>query len=543
MAELSAKLAGLPTRVSPDDPVLLLLLAGELECGLCDVLNDSANWAPAVRLTDLLARVAIVFDGLPCDKGALSDALPILDRIRCSGELAIGVPEGFAYYALHPLDYADLVDRLKLSAQSVLVMGVRSIGTTLSAVVAAKFRESGILAERFTVRPTGHPYDRQCEFDSTQRNAIATALGVNAEFLICDEGPGRSGSSLLSVADALEREGVPQTRITILCSHEPNIDSLSAPDSGRRWRRLRLAASGMTRRLPTEATEYLGTGEWRRALLPDEQSWPAVWPQMERLRYGSSQHRILLTFEGYGPYGAAVRRRNQALAIAGFGPAYLGQEAGFGREMIEKGRLAEDGDLAPRLLSHMAGYCAWRASELAVSGADASELETMARVNFERAFQVVPGPILLSIERPTICDSRMMPYQWLLSDDGRCLKLDSAIHGDDHFFPGPCDIAWDLAGIVVEWNLTGPARQFLLDKYQQLSGDDAAHRMPHYEMAYATFRMAWSGMAAGSVSTGKEAERLFRDYQRYRCWIEARSRPAIARDGPLPKMEIGAAVL
>ncbi len=529
LAEARTKLLGLPLLVSPDELLFLLLQAGELECGLCDVQDAAASWQLASRLTNVIAHAAVDSDGSACNRRRLeSEALPILNQISYSGEVSIGVPEGFAYYALHPLDYADLADRLNLTAASVMVVGIRSIGTTLSAVVAAKLRQSDIPTDRFTVRPTGNPYDRQCEFDTTHLHAIATALGAYAEFLICDEGPGRSGSSLLSVAEALEREGVPQSRITILCSHEPDVRSLCAPDAGRRWRRFRVSVSGMTRRLPAGATKYIGSGEWHRKLIREGQAWPAVWPQMERLRYASSTGQALLTFEGHGSYGAAVRNRNQALASAGFGASYLGQEAGFGRQVIENGRLAEPEDLTPQVLSRMAEYCTWRASEFALSDVDATELETMARVNFEREFEVESEGLLLPMERPTICDSRMMPYEWLLIDGGRWLKLDAAIHGDDHFFPGPCDIAWDLAGIVVEWNLTGSARQFLLDKYRQVSGDDASLRMPHYELAYATFRMAWSSTAGRSVGAGDEADRLLRDHQRYRRWIEAHSTLGIA---------------
>ena len=40
-------------------------------------------------------------------------------------------------------------------------------------------------------------------------------------------------------------------------------------------------------------------------------------------------------------------------------------------------------------------------------------------------------------------------------------------HGDDHFFPGPTDIAWDLAGTIVEWELA-PAVDRTADRgYQQ----------------------------------------------------------------------------
>ncbi len=43
------------------------------------------------------------------------------------------------------------------------VLGIRSIGVTLSAVACAALRLRGIECRRFTVRPTGHPYDRKLE--------------------------------------------------------------------------------------------------------------------------------------------------------------------------------------------------------------------------------------------------------------------------------------------------------------------------------------------------------------------------------------------
>ncbi len=163
----------------------------------------------------------------------------------------------------------------------------------------------------------------------------------------------------------------------------------------------------------------------------------------------------------------------------------------------------------------------------------------MTRVNFEREFEVALDGLLLHVERPTICDARMMPHEWLLVDDGRWLKLDAAIHGDDHFFPGPCDIAWDLAGAVVEWNLSRAARQTLLAEYRKASGDDAEPRIRNYELAYTTFRMAWSKMAAGSVGASDDAERLFSDYQRYRQRLEVHQTSAKASSDALSNVQPG----
>ena len=86
-----------------------------------------------------------------------------------------------------------------------------------------------------------------------------------------------------------------------------------------------------------------------------------------------------------------------------------------------------------------------------------------------------------------IADGRMQPHEWLLSADGHMLKTDSGSHGDDHFFPGPTDIAWDLAGAMVEWEMTAEQSAILLDLYRQKSGDDAGSRIQHFVIAYWPF--------------------------------------------------------
>jgi hypothetical protein len=519
---LAAELRQMLLPANADALISLLLRAGDLETALSDAPATIAVCGLASRLTNLFADALVQSDSTVStgdSRWVVSSALPILDEIHYAGLLSVGIPEGFAYYAIHPLDYSDLIARVKVGASPALVVGVRSIGATLSAVVAAKLRQLDFAAERVTVRPVGRPYDRTCRFEPTQRKAVERSLADGAEFFVCDEGPGRSGSSLLSVAEALEREGVPRSSIVILCAYEPDANRLCAPDAVQRWGRFRVAAAGLTRRLPADSEEYLGGGAWRRNLITYVERWPAVWPEMERLRYGSSDGAALLTFEGHGQYGAAVRTRNQALSDAGFGPAYLGQEAGFGRKPIQQGASVSSRECTADLLTHLARYCAWRAREFAVTAADTSELETMVRANYEREFGVPQG-IGLLVEMPTVCDTRMMPHEWLHTHSGRWLKLDAAIHGDDHFFPGPCDIAWDLAGIVVEWELSHSAREFLLAEYRQASGDDAASRIVAYEMAYNTFRMAWSKMAGASTGDRDEELRLSREYRRYREFLQ-----------------------
>ena len=65
----------------------------------------------------------------------------------------------------------------------------------------------------------------------------------------------------------------------------------------------------------------------------------------------------------------------------------------------------------------------------------------------------------------------MMPYEWIAAPGAPPLKLDATAHGDDHLFPGPVDVAWDLAGAIVEWRMSASARRIFLDGYRHASGD------------------------------------------------------------------------
>ena len=518
LRHMAAALGELRLQATEETILGALLQAGELECALCDIDSHSHNAEVAATLTDQLATIACRID---VDRGTshagvlIQTCQQLLNSIRYDGELTISRPEGFSYYALHPLDFADLVSAAGFAAPCAHVVGIRSIGTTLSAVVATKLNADRISASRITVRPEGHPYDRQTAFTCAQRDGIKQALSRGALFLVCDEGPGRSGSSLLSVAQALEEEGVSRECIVLLCSHQPNPDELCAPRGPERWRRSRSLAVGMTKRLPQQADRYIGGGEWRKFFIPEAELWPASWPQMERLKFLSRDGKRLFKFEGHGRYGEPVRRCEQLRPVDSAHATWDTKQAS-GCERVA-GHHASLAKASRPPLRHLAQYCAWRAAALpaTVAEVDIGRLEHMAAYNVEQEFGFAPK-VRLEVERPAICDGRMQHYKWRELGNDHWIKLDASTHGDDHFFPGPTDIAWDLAGVCVEWQLNADCREFLLSEYRRVSGDNLAARVQPYEIAYAAFRLGWSRMAASSVSGTDDEDRLLRDTFRYR---------------------------
>jgi hypothetical protein len=165
-------------------------------------------------------------------------------------------------------------------------------------------------------------------------------------------------------------------------------------------------------------------------------------------------------------------------------------------------------DLSENVLARIAEYCAFRVHAFATACPDFNALQQMAEHNLRELKLDVP--VELRLERPAIVDGNVQPHEWLLTKEGRMLKTDSGSHGDDHFFPGPTDIAWDLAGAIVEWRMDDQQAKELLDRYHRASGDDASARIDGFIKAYAVFRAAYCVMAANAMNGSDEQLRLDR---------------------------------
>jgi hypothetical protein len=489
----------------------LLLRAGELECALAD--SNSPHADLAATITDDLAA-ALVSN----IRVRATDLTRRVSTITPPDSFAITPPEGFAYYALHPLDYVDLISRVPTRSPYVGVVGIRSVGTTISAVVQAALRGQGVHVERITLRPTGHPYDRKASLDPGQSRWLAALRSRQAEFLVVDEGPGMSGSSFLSVAETLLSNGVSRSDIALVGSREPDPTSLTAPQAATRWPSFRSYFTQPTKYVPKATGRYIAGGIWRAEVFANEDLWPASWLQMERLKFLSKDGSQLFKFEGIGRFGGAVLDRAVQVHQNGFGPEPLGREEGFSVYQMVRGRTLRSADADSSVLKRLAEYCAFRSCTMRVPVHATPELQTMLRFNAHEEFGATISNEIseLRIERPVVADGRMLPHKWI-NADGTLLKVDASAHGDDHFFPGPTDIAWDLAGTIVEWGLNYSKSRYFLHCYRQLSNDNVDHRLPAYLLAYSVFRMAYCKMAAAASRGIQEEPRLVRDYHRYRA--------------------------
>ena len=166
----------------------------------------------------------------------------------------------------------------------------------------------------------------------------------------------------------------------------------------------------------------------------------------------------------------------------------------------------------------MAHYCAFRTHEFKAGSGNSDDLQRMAEFNLSQETDGVLGfpSDTIASDSSVVVDARMQPHKWVRERDGTILKVDTARHGDDHFLPGPTDIAWDLAGAIVEWAMSREAAHYFIERFCRISGRTSAIAIAPFTVAYCAFRLAYSQMALATTHTRDEIVRLKRARDFYR---------------------------
>jgi hypothetical protein len=466
-----------------------------------------------------------------------------MDRIAASWlpkTLRIPVSEGYAYYGLAPETYLEAAKRFRREAgpADVVCIGIRSIGTSLSAVVAATLEELGCRVESLTVRCGGHPFDRRLLFDSAAAERVRTLR--DRHWLIVDEGPGLSGSTLCSVADKLGELGVPDERIAFFPSHDPDPARLLSESARSRWPRHRkyladfddvwVRSDRLTRSLPEGRLMDISAGRWRALLFNDESAYPAVQPWHERrkyLLYPTESRPLLLKFAGFGRYGESLYDRAVLLAQVDSHPPAVGLHDGFLATQFIRGAPMRPADIDESFLDHVVRHLAWlRRAPATAEPMSQEEWMQMIEVNVHEglgpqwAERLRRSGLAVPAGNPTMgfTDGRMLLHEWLRTPEGY-VKTDSVDHYADHFSPGCSDSAWDVAACFVEWGLSPSMQGRLVDRYIDATGDTGLpKRLPFYRVAYLAHRLGYAAMAAETLgresADGRRFETLAAGYAR-----------------------------
>lgn len=516
----------------PDTLLALLIEFGELESAVTDALlpvEDELEPAIAKLRAAALALARIWLQSTrdtsaPPAIHAAQCALADVAALHLPRAARLVVPEGYAWYGLHPQAYAAAAERFATRPPGqVACIGLRSIGSSLSAVVAAVLHERGWKVSTYTLRPRGHPFARRPVLGPLLAGCWRAHHGP---FLVVDEGPGLSGSSLCGVADALNALGVADERIIFFPAWDAPAERLRSPQARVRWpRQSKFVADARVPAFLSTARE-LSAGAWRAGLFPTDEEVPAVQPQHERRKFlaNTPDGPRLYRFAGLARHGAARLARGSALAEAGFCSAPGGLREGYLDYAFMPGRPLRPADATRALLETIAHYLAFLTRRFPLSRPAPHQLNASMLVQnvgelldpglVERA-SVLARSAGAGDAPAVALDGRMLPHEWLLTPWGY-RKTDALDHHADHFFPGCNDIAWDLAAVLEEFALSPEAGEALIGRYTALSGDHHVDvRLPFQRAAYLAYRLAYATLAHQTLegtADGERFARLCRDY-------------------------------
>lgn len=405
-----------------------LIEAGQLLQGIADAEFEARGGdAPspaqdaATALVMHLARAVAAswtsdYTALPPDCAAEIAAVEALDL---PSPITIKTPEGYAHYALYPEAYLEAAWELP---EAPLVIGLRSIGTSLAAMVAVG-AEAG---PPITLRPTGHPFTRELK--------LLAPLPEAPSYAVVDEGPGLSGSSFAAAEALMGRHSV------FFPGHDGDLSAQASDTHRRRW----ASATRLTR-------------SFDEVILPRLAGWFADIADGDLTSVGDGKYRLgdwRLKFIGLGAMGEAKLVRAKMLHAAGFTTEPLAVRHGFLAERwVEHARPTD----RAALLDTVGRYLAFRAQAFPAApadGASLAELREMALHNAAEAGLHVHVPGFEGSVRPVHTDNRMHAWKWMQLPNGRILKADALDHDDGHDLVGCQDIAWDVAGATVELELT-----------------------------------------------------------------------------------------
>jgi hypothetical protein len=115
-------------------------------------------------------------------------------------------------------------------------------------------------------------------------------------------------------------------------------------------------------------------------------------------------------------------------------------------------------------------------------------------------------------------DNRLHAWEWLVLPDERILKADAHDHYAGHDLVGCQDIAWDVAGAVVELGLSEAERAKLCAVVEDETGRPVdPDLLALLERCYLAFQLGDHALAADSASDSDpaEADRLNAAVERY----------------------------
>jgi hypothetical protein len=347
----------------------------------------------------------------------LPSGLPLEKRID------LKTPEGFAFYQLYPEQYRRATKTWLQAAPRggpIVVIGIRSIGTTLSRVVCEELQTAGLNVHRCTVRPEGDPFKRQVQLPSWIKSG-------SEAYLIVDEGPGLSGSSFAAVSDGLEERGIRRSQIHFFPSHAGSPGPAASEQIQKVWQEIpRWVAEPVLPRLDSDK-------DWK--FIGPTLPWP------------------------FDCSGEAERFARRSADLSCGMPAQECRDWWLGFKKFE----TERANVTPAFLAEHIAAVADGPLRLEDQVETEDRLRSMAVVNVAKYFGNLGlsesverwmESVAISRDHKSSGDGQLAPANWVRDKQGKIWKLNTTGSRLSHFIPYRLPFLWDVAQAIIEWDLS-----------------------------------------------------------------------------------------
>jgi hypothetical protein len=526
------------TNCSYQDAVELLIETAEFETGLTDhycrnldLTNKKIGLCRNITI-NAASMVVRMWNGDNRDNLEIKKTGKLLEEFSSSGfpeRIEVSIPEGFVYYGLYPETYMQAAEEFynDFKPETVVCIGLRTIGTALSAIVECTLCGRGCEVRSFTVRPRGDPFDRYIEISGDLEKSILE--NQHSIFVLVDEGPGLSGSSIAGTFRKLRQFGIPRKNIALFTSWIPDGSAFFSEYAKAEWPLYKkysgnfekqwIESKRLEKEFKCKITDDISAGNWRYTIYNSENEFPAVHNQHERRKYlvlCDNQERSVLKFAGLGRYGKRMFER--AGVLEEFSPSPLSLKNGFLQMKFIDGKPMAKVDIEESFIKRVVGYLAFvknhfRAEPI-VSFDEMTEMISVniteglgkpwiEKLNIRKRF--LPG---IYGREPVAVDGHMMPHEWIKTESGY-IKTDSIEHHSDQFFHGCQDIAWDIAGSIIEFGLNGSRKKGFVDLCKEkIDNRDLEKRIDFYIIAYLAYRLGFVTLAAVTLSGTNDGKRF-----------------------------------
>jgi hypothetical protein len=541
--------SAIPTRSDfYDIAISLMIECGELETGITDYFcneKDFINKQIEVCRSISMEAGAVIFslwsEGMfQIDRWLnIKNSLSILKQMQIPEEITVNVPEGFVFYGLYPEVYFEAASRFikEMKPEKAIVIGLRSIGTVLSALIGAHLQSVGCMVKTLTVRPRGHPFNRFLILDEKIKYMIRISTGYYV--LIADEGPGLSGSSIGGTLSMVKDLNVPSSRTVIFPSWLPLGDRFISENARVLWNDYKkyigcfknqwIINGRLERNLKKKLVYEISAGMWRSRFIQETSDYPPVHPHHERRKYllvDNSEEKKniwIAKFVGLGKYGASNVTRAHKLAEMWFTPSIDQLSNGFAVMRFVEGKALKASDLDESLIDFVKKYLLFIQKTMGASlQVSYDQMLEMIYTNVKEGLgeswcrcleKFTPETSALYEESAVAIDGHMMPHDFLKTG-GRFVKVDHIEHHSDQFFHGVQNICWDIAGFCIEFELDRRKREHFLESFTSIDSF-VYKRQQFFNIAYLAFRLGYVSLAADSLKGETDAERFEKLRKKY----------------------------